>query len=313
MSPTRGHRLGPPAHGSGGFPPPSRPRPVDGGLAARSARGEIGERWWSRRFIAVLESFALGSRLSRGKNYARRGQVMSIEVGPGAVTAKVQGSRRTPYRVSIGLVPFSELVWAKVEVALAEQAIYSAGLLAGDMPAELEQVFADAGAPLFPQAAGDLQMSCSCPDWEVPCKHISATCYLLAEHFDDDPFQILHWRGRDRGVLLDRLRRLRSDEPAVGSGEQVPAPGGVGSGRRTPSPIGSAAALAELAMQLPADIAADPVGYWIGGPLPPIPTHPPLPVDLVLRQLPVPAAILGGADLLGYLGRLYEQLAQPAP
>ena len=83
MSPTRGRR---PAGQFGGFPPPSRPRPVEGGLAARSVRGEIGERWWSRRFIAVLESFALGSRLTRGKNYARRGQVISLDVTPGAVS-----------------------------------------------------------------------------------------------------------------------------------------------------------------------------------------------------------------------------------
>jgi uncharacterized Zn finger protein len=52
-------------------------------------------------------------------------------------------------------------------------------------------------------------MDCSCPDWEVPCKHLAATCYLLAESFDADPFEILAWRGRGRTELLDRLRRLR--------------------------------------------------------------------------------------------------------
>ena len=45
-------------------------------------------------------------------------------------------------------------------------------------------------------------MECSCPDWGVPCKHLAATFYLLAEAFDADPFQILHWRGRDRETLL---------------------------------------------------------------------------------------------------------------
>ena len=41
-------------------------------------------------------------------------------------------------------------------------------------------------------------MRCSCPDSEVPCKHLAATFYLLAEAFDEDPFLILRWRGRDR-------------------------------------------------------------------------------------------------------------------
>ena len=49
---------------------------VEGGLKARSSRGAIGESWWSRRFLDVLESFALGTRLTRGRNYARKGQVI---------------------------------------------------------------------------------------------------------------------------------------------------------------------------------------------------------------------------------------------
>jgi uncharacterized Zn finger protein len=130
MTPSRG-RFGN-GWSDGGFPPPSRPRVVEGGLVARSARGDIGEHWWSRRFVEVLESFALGSRLTRGKNCARRGQVISLDVRPGVVTAKVQGSRRTPYDVHIELAAFPEVVWAKVEIALAEQAIYSAALLAGE-------------------------------------------------------------------------------------------------------------------------------------------------------------------------------------
>ena len=181
-----------------GFPPPAAPRPVTGGVVARSTRGRIGEQWWSRRFIEVLESFALGSRLTRGRAYARKGQVVSLDVGPGEVRASVQGTRRTPYRVRIGLAPFPELVWAKVEVALAEQAIHSARLLAGEMPADLDDVFAAAGAPLFPQRVADLSMSCSCPDGAVPCKHIAATFYLLAEAFDSALYGRMAAEGSDR-------------------------------------------------------------------------------------------------------------------
>ena len=169
-----------------GFPPASKPRAVDGGLVARSARGVIGEHWWSRRFLEVLESFALDSRLTHGKNYARQGQVVSLEVAPRVATASVQGSRKTPYKVSITLPAFSELVWAKVEITLAAQAIHSARLLAGEMPSDLEEVFLAAGAPLFPQQAKDLTLTSFCPDLEVSCKHLAATFYLLAESFDDE-------------------------------------------------------------------------------------------------------------------------------
>ena len=275
---------------SGGFPPPAKPRAVDGGLVARSARGAIGEHWWSRRFLEVLESFALGSRLTRGKNYARRGQVLSLDVAPGVVTSSVQGSRKTPYKVSIALPAFSELVWAKVEVTLAEQAIHSAMLLAGQMPDDLEDVFSAAGAPLFPQRAKDLTLSCSCPDWEVPCKHLAATFYLLAESFDDDPFAILLWRGRSREALLTRLRELRGGETAYLAVEPVALSA---EGPR----VGAMMALADLALA-----EGD---FWTGAPAPALPVQAELPTDLLLRQLPVPGAPLGGLDLVTYLAPLY--------
>jgi len=46
---------------------------VEGGIKAQSTRGAIGESWWSKRFLSVLESFAMGGRLTRGRSYARAG------------------------------------------------------------------------------------------------------------------------------------------------------------------------------------------------------------------------------------------------
>lgn len=195
------------------YPPPSRPRAVEGGLQARSRRGAIGTSWWSERFVAVLEDIGLGNRLQRGRNYARRGQVISLDVDAGAVTAQVQGSRARPYRVRIGLAAYGKAQWAQLERALAEDAWYTAQLLSGQMPEEIEELFAGLDLPLFPTAAGELSMDCTCPDWQVPCKHLAAAFYLLAEGFDDDPFTILAWRGRDRESLLDNLRSARSSGP----------------------------------------------------------------------------------------------------
>lgn len=276
------------------YRPPIR---VEGGIKARSARGAIGESWWSKRFLAVLESFALGTRLTRGRSYARKGQVISVDVAPGKVTASVQGSRPTPYRVTIGLKPFAARVWTGVETALAAQALFSAQLLAGEMPPEIEEVFASAGAPLFPESVADLKMSCSCPDWSVPCKHLAATFYLLAEAFDADPFQILYWRGRDRETLLGRLRVLRGDPDSdfgAGSGAEPPAA----------QRIGSAAALADLTAP---PLAETLDRFWL--PPVPLPQQPPtldVEPDLLLRQLPVPGPELGGEDLVDRLRPVYR-------
>lgn len=200
-----------------------RPRAVDGGLRARSTRGAIARTWWSGRFIVVLEAIIVGGRLERGRNYARRGQVMSLDVAAGMVSALVQGSRVQPYRVRIGLDAFGPAEWDAAERALAGSAWYSATLLAGEMPEDIEDVFAELGLALFPASAAELSMYCSCPDWEVPCKHIAAVFYLLAEAFDDDPFSILAWRGRGREEFLAGLHTARAAVPGAGGPGPVPA------------------------------------------------------------------------------------------
>jgi hypothetical protein len=52
--------------------------------------------------------------------------------------------------------------------------------------------------------------------------------------------------------------------------------------------------------------------FWTAGDMPSLPTHPELPVDLLLRLLPVPGAGLGGSRLLAQLGPLYDQLPPSA-
>ncbi|MGW0436371.1 SWIM zinc finger family protein [Micromonospora sp. NPDC003197] len=301
-----------------------RPQRVSGGVRARSTRGAIGQSWWSRRFVDVLESFALGTRLTRGRSYARAGQVLDIDVAPGVVTARVQGSRPRPYRVRIGLHPFPEPVWRRIEELLSAQAFYSARLLAGDLPPELEQVFAEAGAPLFPAGIDDLDLTCNCPDFAVPCKHLAATFYLLAEAFDADPFRILHWRGRDRAGLLARLRKLRTgndESPAAPRKPRSTAAGADGKTATATASPGSPAALqtspavlaptvgAGLALaELPDVSLADSVDrFWLS-PVPLPARTPALPAraDLLLRQLGAPGAVIGGPGLTERLRRAYE-------
>lgn len=197
------------------FPPPSKPRTVEGGLKARSRRGAIAQQWWSQRFIEVLESMGMGSRLARGRNYARRGQVLDLRLDTGSVRASVQGSRSRPYQVRIGINAFGKSEWARMSQALADDAWYTAKLLSGQMPPDIEELFAGLGLPLFPAGARELTMDCSCPDWEVPCKHLAAVLYLLAEHFDEDPFAILALRGRDRETLLAAVSALRGGTEAA--------------------------------------------------------------------------------------------------
>ncbi|HEX4064099.1 MAG TPA: SWIM zinc finger family protein [Streptosporangiaceae bacterium] len=270
----------------GPWPEHSRPIEVEGGVQARSKRGAIGEQWWSRRFIGVLESLGMSGRLARGRNYARRGQVLGFELTTGYVTAQVQGSRPKPYQVRLQVLPLTARQWQRVEQALGAQALFRAKLLAGEMPHEIEDVFAACGTPLFPRSAADLEMSCSCPDWEVPCKHLAAVCYVLAEAFDDDPFAMLAWRGRGREDLLGSLRLVAApaDDPA--------------------RPV--------------IDVADRPLaesldGFWSPGLSPArlraAVTRPAAAPDLLLRSFEPPAIAIRGQDLADLLTPAYQHLA----
>ena len=201
-----------------GYYPKSKPIAVKDGIKAKSQHGKIGETWWSGRWIDVLHSFGMGARLGRGRSYARRGQVISIDITPGNVAAQVQGSRSKPYSVTMDLAPLSDADWQKVADAMAAQAIFAAKLLAGEMPQNVEEAFQAAKVSLFPESQSDLDTDCSCPDWANPCKHIAAVYFLLAEEFDRDPFMIFKLRGRTKEQIIEALRARRSapdlgDEP----------------------------------------------------------------------------------------------------
>jgi uncharacterized Zn finger protein len=189
----------------------TRPIRVKNGIAAKSQRGKFVVNWWADRWISALKRLMDSGRLSRGRSYARQGQVLDIKIDASEVSSRVQGSRRTPYWVNIYLKPLSDRQWDAVFDALAEQAIFAAQLLNGEMPPDIEEVFDAVRVPLFPETSGDLETDCTCPDWANPCKHVAAVYYLLGERFDEDPFLLFELRGRSKDAVAAALRERRAE------------------------------------------------------------------------------------------------------
>ena len=184
-------------------------------------------QWWVERWLELLDSYRFKKRLERGRNYAREGNVLSIEFVDTLVLADIQGSEDQPYQVSLSLEPFADEDrekalkhmsqppfndedWDCVIQSLSEKAIFSAQLLAGEMPSEIEAVFTSNGLSLFPYTLSDVRSRCTCPDKANPCKHIAAVYYQLGDRFSEDPFLIFQLRGRTREQILASLRQLRS-------------------------------------------------------------------------------------------------------
>ncbi len=185
-----------------------KPRKPANGIKAQSKR--FGQTWWSGQWLAALERLVDPARLSRGRSYARSGQVLNLDIHPGRIESRVQGSRSKPYKVKIEIKPLSEKEWNRVADAMAQQAIFAAKLLAGEMPQNIEEAFAAAKVNLFPASGGDLKTACSCPDYSNPCKHIAAVYYLLGEQFDGDPFLLFRLRGKTKDEIMFLLRARRA-------------------------------------------------------------------------------------------------------
>lgn len=272
---------------------PKRPPPKDGIKLKRA-----GTTWWGQRWIEALERLSprYSNRLARGKTYARAGRTHDLVVNPGRVTAKVTGSRPTPYAVTIELAQLSDAAWAAAIREMAQKAQFAAELLAGRMPEHVEEVFRAAKASLFPEREGDLQTWCSCPDSANPCKHVAATHYVLGEALDRDPFLLFELRGRTKEQVLDALRAARSAESdAAGSGPAEP-----GGDPEVPTVVLDAldpAAYERAPEPLPAlDLSFDA----------------PLVHGAVLRQLGTPSAWGGEASPADALGPLVRRAAERA-
>lgn len=175
------------------------------------------EAWWVQRWVELLNTYRFKKRLERGRRYAREGNILSLEFKDAKAIALVQGTAAEPYKLSIWLDAFSDEDWDYVVDTLSGKAIYSAQLLAGEMPGDIEDVFTSNGLSLFPFTLSDVSSKCNCPDPKNPCKHIAAVYYQLGDIFREEPFVLFQLRGRTKAQILAALRQKRQQQQATES------------------------------------------------------------------------------------------------
>lgn len=226
----------------GGYRLQSRPPAViPGEIAADLESGQPSPTswtWTSARWMRPVEQLAPGDQLAEGLEYAKAGQARSIEIKPGLVSGRVQGRMPHAYRTSIRMPTFTPDQWEKVSTAMSGQAKYAAALLAGELPTNIEDLFAPAGLALFPTGTADLSVSCECdvftgkphdygpgdpsapppepkpratrPGGGMPwCKHVCCLMYLVADKLGPNPLTIFMLRGMPEQDLVERLRQAR--------------------------------------------------------------------------------------------------------
>lgn len=162
----------------------------------------IAKEWWGKAWCDNLERYAdYESRLDRGKRYVRTGAVIDLQIQKGKVSARVQGRRKSPYKVEIRISPLSEERCQKI-IALCGNKIQNIEMLTeGRFPKELQEAFLKEGG-LFPEPR-EISFNCSCPDWALMCKHVAAVLYGIGARFDENPLLFFELRGIEVGKLID--------------------------------------------------------------------------------------------------------------
>ncbi len=180
--------------------------------ALSTSLGEDGlgqQSWWVAQWMELINSYRYKKRLERAWNYARQGNVISIQFEGRRVHARVQGTEKEPYKVKLWLDVLNDEDWQYVIEAMAKKAKWSAQLLAGVMPKDIENAFAASGKRLFPFKLEEVKSECTCPDKANPCKHVSAIYFLMGDRFKEDPFILFQLRGRSRQQILLDLTKQR--------------------------------------------------------------------------------------------------------
>ena len=145
---------------------------------------QIAKSWWGMAWCKNIEQYAdYVSRIERGKRYVRSGAVVDLQIVKGKVKARVQGTRKTPYKVEINISPLKEEVCEDIIEKCSSQIQNLQELVNGQFP--------------------EISFNCSCPDWALMCKHVAAVLYGIGTKLDENPFLFFELRGIDVNKLVD--------------------------------------------------------------------------------------------------------------
>lgn len=207
--------------------PAASPKRVRGGVRLRAQDANRATQWVFDRLMRVIERAASGPVLTEGIEYAKLGQTKRLAIEGGRVSASVQGRLSRAYITELKMVSFTSAQRDELVRAMAEQAIYSAKLLAGEVPPNIEDVFGPLGLKLFPSEPEDIESKCNCREAKPWCKHAVCTAVLLADRLSAEPLNIFELRGIPHETFAAMLRDRRAltsqgPGPAIVYQPQIP-------------------------------------------------------------------------------------------
>jgi uncharacterized Zn finger protein len=175
--------------------------------------------FWGQAWCRNLERYSdFASRLPRGRNYARNGSILDLQVLAGTVRAYVAGSEL--YTVEVSITPLGSRRWRGVVSACGSRIGSLIGLLRGELSDDIMAVLTEPTRGLFPEPR-EIRMRCSCPDFATMCKHVAATLYGVGVRLDQQPELFFTLRNVDQADLVGRAGTVNVFDAVGGNGKQT--------------------------------------------------------------------------------------------
>lgn len=124
-----------------------------------------------------------------------------MKISEGKVLARVQGTRKTPYKIEIKISLLKEGLCQEIIEQCSSRLENIEKLMSGDFPDDMKELFTREGG-LFPSPR-EISFSCSCSDWALMCKHVAAALYGIGARFDEDPMLFFKLRSIDVDKFID--------------------------------------------------------------------------------------------------------------
>lgn len=181
----------------------------------RRARALSPAGWLKER---LLEAFAVDVEPD-----AKKRKVLDLFVAPGRIVGKVQEDGGRSRRFEIDVRQLTDSEWQQVTKHLAESLILLSRLLAGAVPAELDERLRRVGVRMVPSSDEEISVSVGGSTVDRSDETVKLLMTRVAERIHADPFLLFVLRGRGREETLfevDALRRARAEEELTGIADE---------------------------------------------------------------------------------------------
>ena len=164
---------------------------------------------WANSWLSLLDKLDIFNKKSRARPYFEKKHVTIQTISFGLLRATVQGSARNPYKIEMNFEAVPDAENEKIEKVLNKTPYFRDQIENRYWSIDLYKQLSLEHVRIMSSDIIRNNISCSCPDKSVPCKHIIAVMYELVSYIEHDP-EILFVLSNCRLLQSSKIKNTKS-------------------------------------------------------------------------------------------------------